>query len=78
MEELTHICKCNNCETIMFDENPTGEPNVSMKKYRHASAMVQLKDTEGLENIVEGIVDDSYFWACPVCLTDSYLTDLVD
>lgn len=66
MDELTHICKCNNCENVMFDENPTGEPKVSMKKYRHASAMVQAEDEGGV------------FWACPECLTDSYLTDLVD
>lgn len=62
------LCKCNNCETVMFDENPTetgfdfDDKDVANYKPEH---MAYLEDETG------------YFWGCPNCETDGYLTDLV-
>jgi hypothetical protein len=63
-ENGTELCKCNNCERILIDENP----QTNAKKY----------DTKGIKvHSMEYINDyDNSFWACPHCLTDAYLTDL--
>lgn len=62
------LCKCNNCETVMFDENPTKSGfdfnEADIATYQPDS-MVYLKDETG------------YFWGCPKCKTDDYLADLV-
>ena len=62
-KETTQLCRCNNCFTIMFDENPSDQialvapsATVNMKKFEHE----------------EG---DS-LWGCPECGTDEYLMDI--
>jgi len=62
MSEKTQLCKCNNCDTVMFDENPSEQPLLTAPK--GTSHMVQLKD------------EGEFFWACPECQTDEYLQDL--
>ena len=62
-----HLCKCTNCETIMFDENP----QVNAKKYLVKNNKTHLnEDVETMGNDNEG------YWCCPKCNTDEYLIDL--
>jgi len=60
----TELCKCNNCERLLIDENP----QVDAQKIEIGNQKVH-----SMEWIEDG--EDS-FWACPHCLTDAYLTDL--
>lgn len=59
----TELCKCNNCERLLIDENP----QVNAKKVevgnKRVHTMVYINDY------------DNSFWGCPYCLTDAYLTD---
>ena len=60
-----NLCKCNNCGTILIDQNP----QIGAKEYEltgNEEEMQYMKDEETGE----------YFWACPICETDDYLTDL--
>lgn len=59
-----HLCKCNNCDTVFYDENP----KIGAKEI----------ETEDFEVIypLELLNDGESFWGCGVCETDSYLTDL--
>lgn len=61
MEE--YLCKCNNCDSIMFDENP----QVNAKK----------RKVTGVEIGMEYLFDEGgeRYWGCPICETDDYLTD---
>jgi hypothetical protein len=63
-ENGIELCKCNNCERILIDENP----QTNAKKY----------DIKGIKvHSMEYINDyENSFWACPHCQTDAYLTDL--
>lgn len=61
-----YLCKCNMCETIMFDENPNpimGQEKINLDLYPE------------IENM-EQITNDDVFWGCPKCKTDDYLIDL--
>jgi hypothetical protein len=62
-DERDYLCKCNNCDTIMRDENP----QVGAKKYL-------LSGNEALMGRLDD--GDVVFWGCPKCLTDDYLKDL--
>lgn len=62
-DERGYLCKCNNCDTIMRDENP----QEGARKYSLSGAEVSM---ERLED------KDGAFWGCPKCLTDDYLKDL--
>ena len=55
-----YLCKCNNCETIMFDENPATESN-----------LVDIENIDGIENMHY----HHDHWVCPKCGTDDYLVD---
>ena len=59
------LCKCNNCETIMYDENPNTEET-------------QSTDKEVVHMLYNSSDRDNIFWACPVCQTDDYLNDFID
>lgn len=52
----------------MFDENPSNQPELEAPT--GTKNMVQLEDTQ------DGDMERSFFWACPVCLTDDYLVDV--
>ena len=56
----TELCKCNNCESILYDQNPQ----------INAPTYFAPKGTENMELI------ENEFWGCPICKTDDYLTDL--
>lgn len=58
-----HLCKCNNCDTILTDENPQVDaPKLPLQG--NEEQMERLKD------------EDGDFWGCPRCKTDVYLMDL--
>ena len=62
--EEINLCKCNRCGLVMVDQNP----QINAKKYKvdvnKFADMQYLKDNGG-----------DYFWACPTCESDEYLTD---
>lgn len=60
------LCICNNCDAIMVDNNPAEQPEFETTKL-HLFEMV---------NVQEG--DWENFWGCPNCLTDAYLSDVVE
>ena len=63
MENENHyLCECNNCFTLMFDENP--------------QVNTEGVDIDTLDIVIENMVigsDDK--WVCPKCETDAYLKD---
>lgn len=59
----TEICKCNNCERLLIDENPQVNAEKVEVGDMRVHSMVYINDY------------DNSFWACPHCLTDAYLTD---
>lgn len=59
----TELCKCNNCQRLLIDENP----QIGAEKIEVGDMKVHS---------MEYINDyDNSFWACPHCKTDAYLTD---
>lgn len=63
-----HLCKCNMCDTILFDENaPIYEIQLEIPK--NTKHMIQV-------NISDNINEPEYIWACPNCKTDEYLNDI--
>jgi hypothetical protein len=57
------LCICNNCDTILIDENP----QVDAKKHK-------LKGGEQSMVFIES--EGDFIWACPRCETDGFLADL--
>lgn len=62
-----YLCKCNNCDSILVDENP--QTGAIKKKVP--------KDFEYMESLWD-IGAEMWFWACPKCKTDDYLTDNIE
>ena len=62
----TPLCKCTNCDTIMYDENP----QVNAIQY-----LVREGKTD-LNRDIETMVKVDEYWVCPKCNTDDYLVDL--
>lgn len=62
MYTYNNFCKCENCETVMFDENP----QVDAKEYADVD----------FPNAVCMSRDEYGYPCCPVCMTDEYLVDL--
>lgn len=60
----TQLCRCNNCGTIMIDENPDDQPELTAPE--NVKNMKELNDIGG------------FYWACPECLTDEYLQDMYE
>lgn len=64
-KENANLCKCNNCGTVMIDQNPqTGAPIFKADTMKIADMQYMLDD-----DTKDG------FWGCGICETDSYLTD---
>ena len=62
-----YLCKCNNCDSILLDQNPQTEAiKHELGKY---PTIKHMRYIQGEENS---------FWACPICKTDEYLTDNID
>ena len=67
----SELCYCNNCGSYLIDENPKDDAvkyNVDIAD----GSLVQLVDLSD-DNISHDI---HYFWGCPNCRTDEYLTDV--
>lgn len=62
------LCRCNNCGTIMIDENSD-----STEKYELKGTEEKMKVTHE-DSMVYG--DSLIVFVCPHCNTDEYLTDL--
>jgi hypothetical protein len=68
MENL-YLCKCNNCDTILLDQNSQISAEKHLVDHTKIDDMQYIKD--------ENSQDQEYFWGCPICMTDSYLTDTI-
>ena len=66
--ETANLCKCNNCDSILIDQNP----KIGAKEHALTGNELEMQFMQGLVEHSE----DGLFWACPTCLTDAYLTDL--
>lgn len=63
---MEYICKCNNCDSLMYDENPqTGAEKVDELQFQCEILPMELLNDDG----------ESY-WGCGNCQTDGYLTDI--
>lgn len=59
------LCKCNNCGTVMIDQNPqTNTPELEVPD--NATDMQFIDESEG------------GYWACPICEDDGYLMDITE
>lgn len=61
-----NLCKCNNCGSILYDENP----KIGAKE----------KETDKINQEIlpmELLNDGETYWGCGNCQTDAYLTDFV-
>lgn len=57
----TELCKCNNCDSILIDQNPQiGAKELDTKDYPTIKQMMWKDD----------------HWVCCVCKTDEFLIDL--
>ncbi len=67
MANKEYLCKCNNCDAILYDENPQIDAQkIDIANFEMIIPMELLND--------EG---DSY-WGCPNCQTDAYLTEIYE
>lgn len=64
-----NFCVCNNCGSVLLDKNP--QINALELDINEYLEMVLLEDEPQQSG------ESLMFWACPKCLTDSYLSDLV-
>lgn len=60
------LCKCNNCDSILIDRNPQTDA------IEH-----ELKGNELQMVFIYDRTEKDYYWACPKCETDDYLTDFI-
>ena len=62
---MVNICKCNKCDTLLYDENAQIGGKLYDESKFNLEQMIKIDDRN----------DNSYYWACPHCETDSYLVD---
>lgn len=65
---MEHLCKCNNCDAMLYDENPQVD---AVKQEIPAGAQLMIP-----QHMIQIDSGDGIFWACPNCKTDEYLADL--
>ncbi len=70
--ETANLCKCNNCNSILIDQNP----QVNAKEFYLKGTELEMQYNPGLR-MEDGDedVDNERFWVCPICMTDNYLVD---
>jgi hypothetical protein len=66
VENPEYICKCTNCDSFLYDENP----QVGATKHYPPSFGVEILPMELLNK------DGDSFWGCGNCQTDAHLIDL--
>jgi len=69
MATTANLCKCNNCDSILIDQNP----QINAKEYYLKGTELEMQYIPSI--IEKGNVVDGAFWACPICMTDGYLDD---
>lgn len=73
---MDYICKCNNCGSFMYDENPqTDTPKIDISKVDveiHPMELLNCNDEDG--KIFR--LGYTSFWGCGNCQTDDYLIDV--
>ena len=61
-----NLCKCNMCDSILIDANP-----------QIGADEIELVGGELEMEFGKDVLDNNdIHWICPICKTDSYLTDL--
>ena len=60
-----NLCKCLYCDTVLIDKSP----QAGAKEYTLTGNEIEMQYTKDKES-------GEYFWACPICGTDSYLVGL--
>ena len=65
--EGEYLCKCNNCGSVMYDENPcpTRQSKVDLGSIKQEVLPMELLNEDG-----------ESFYGCGTCQTDNYLTDI--
>lgn len=58
-----NICKCNNCDNTLIDNNP----QINAPEFNLIGNEL---------NMCWSVMQQA--WVCPICLTDDYLTDVVN
>jgi uncharacterized C2H2 Zn-finger protein len=61
------LCQCNNCDAILIDKNSQTD---AIEHNLNGSELDMVF-------ITEDAGDGKDFWACPNCLTDGYLSDII-
>lgn len=71
---MTPLCRCNNCETILVDENPQIHADLHQVYVNESGQWIDGKGQEvaSMEYFEE---EGGRYIGCPICETDGYLTD---
>lgn len=79
-----YLCKCNNCDTVLIDRNPQDDAKQFSLEGKEQEMVLLgspygaiLTAQEAIQEAYEYKIEPDLFWACPNCLTDEYLTDLL-
>lgn len=68
LKDKHQFCKCNNCEEVFFDTNPSEQPFFAIPKDKGYRELPTIKEEDG---------DEVYFHkGCPTCKTDGFLKDV--
>lgn len=62
-----NLCKCNNCDSVLIDQNP----QIGAKEYELKGIELEM---QWIDELVEN--NDDPHWVCPICKVDDYLVDL--
>ena len=65
-----NLCKCNNCNSVLIDQNP----QIGANEYELTGKELDMQYIKGSD--LQPNFDNETYWGCPICLTDDYLVDL--
>jgi hypothetical protein len=71
MKENVNLCQCNNCESILIDQNP----QVGARVFNVDLSNPKIIEMQLLKEPDNGGIEGDYFWGCPICETDGYFND---
>lgn len=64
LNNKAQFCKCNNCDEVFFDTNPSSQPFFEIPKNKGFRELTTQESKEG------------FFIGCPTCNTDEALVDV--
>lgn len=64
LKDKHQFCKCNNCDEVFFDTNPSEQPFFSIPEGKSYNQLETLEE------------DGEFFQGCPNCETDGHLKDI--